>query len=144
MLSTSKDLSTIFFFNRFLELSLRQTISQNIDTSFLVRSQFEKDFQACLLWQVGHFLVLGVFKIATKDPNSGNYGHIFSEWLFWENICLKSAVGLFCCDKFEETSNKKVSDLSKLSKPYRGAVALPLIPIRKYDFFNFLWGNLKF
>ena len=29
-----------------------------------------------------------------------------------------SAVGLFCCNKFEETSNKKVSDLSKLSKPY--------------------------
>ena len=35
---------------------------------------------------------------------------------FRENICLKFAVGLFCCDKFEETSNKKVSDLSKLSK----------------------------
>ena len=29
-----------------------------------------------------------------------------------------SAVGLFCCDKFQETSNKKVSDLSKLTKPY--------------------------
>ena len=29
-----------------------------------------------------------------------------------------SAVGLFCCDKFEENPNKKVSDLSKLSKPY--------------------------
>ena len=29
-----------------------------------------------------------------------------------------SAVGLFCCDKFEETPNKKVSDLSKLTKPY--------------------------
>ena len=29
-----------------------------------------------------------------------------------------SAVGLFCCDKFEETPNKKVSNLSKLSKSY--------------------------
>ena len=29
-----------------------------------------------------------------------------------------SAVGLFCCDKFEETSNEKVSGLSKLTKPY--------------------------
>ena len=29
-----------------------------------------------------------------------------------------SAVGLFCCDKFEETPNKEVSDLSKLTKPY--------------------------
>ena len=28
------------------------------------------------------------------------------------------AVGLFCCDKFEETTNNKVSDLSKLSKSY--------------------------
>ena len=32
-----------------------------------------------------------------------------------------SAVGLFCCDKFEETANKKVSNLSKLSKPYFNA-----------------------
>ena len=29
-----------------------------------------------------------------------------------------SAVGLFCCDKFEETPNEKVSKLSKLSKSY--------------------------
>ena len=29
-----------------------------------------------------------------------------------------SAVGLFCCDKFEETPNEKVSNLSKLTKPY--------------------------
>ena len=29
-----------------------------------------------------------------------------------------SAVGLFCCDKFEETPNEKVSKLSKLSKFY--------------------------
>ena len=29
-----------------------------------------------------------------------------------------SAVGLFCCDKFEKNPNKKVSDLSKLSKSY--------------------------
>ena len=28
------------------------------------------------------------------------------------------AVGLFCCDNFEETPNKKVSDLSKLTRPY--------------------------
>ena len=31
---------------------------------------------------------------------------------------INSAVGLFCCDKFEETPNEKVSDLSKLTKPY--------------------------
>ena len=29
-----------------------------------------------------------------------------------------SAVGLFCFDKFEEPPNKKVSEVSKLSKPY--------------------------
>ena len=29
-----------------------------------------------------------------------------------------SAVGLFCCNKFEETPNEKVVDMSKLTKPY--------------------------
>ena len=29
-----------------------------------------------------------------------------------------SDVGLFCCDKFEETPNEKVSNVSKLSKSY--------------------------
>ena len=29
-----------------------------------------------------------------------------------------SVVGLFCCDKFEETPNEKVCNMSKLSKSY--------------------------
>ena len=29
-----------------------------------------------------------------------------------------SAVGLFCHDKFEETPNEKVVNVSKLTKPY--------------------------
>ena len=29
-----------------------------------------------------------------------------------------SAVGLFCCDKFEETQNEKVVNMSKLTKSY--------------------------
>ena len=29
-----------------------------------------------------------------------------------------SAVRLFCCDKFEETPNEKVVNMSKLTKPY--------------------------
>ena len=29
-----------------------------------------------------------------------------------------SAVGLFCCDKYEETPKQKVIDLSKLQKIY--------------------------
>ena len=29
-----------------------------------------------------------------------------------------SAVGLFCYDKFEETPNEKVVNMSKLAKPY--------------------------
>ena len=28
------------------------------------------------------------------------------------------AVGLFCCEKFEETPNEKVVNISKLTKPY--------------------------
>ena len=34
-----------------------------------------------------------------------------------------SAVGVFCCDKFEETSNKKVSNMSKLTKSYFSPVS---------------------
>ena len=58
--------------------------------------------------------------IVAKEPNSGNFwAYIFSEQSFRENMPpIISAVGLFCCDKFEEIPNKKVSDLSKLSKPY--------------------------
>ena len=29
-----------------------------------------------------------------------------------------SAVGLFCCDKFEETPNEKVPNMSKITKSY--------------------------
>ena len=32
-----------------------------------------------------------------------------------------SAVGLFCCDKFEETPNEKVVNMSKLTKSYFNA-----------------------
>ena len=43
--------------------------------------------------------------------------------IFWQNnhsekICLKKIYGLFYCDKFEETQNKKVSGLSKLHESY--------------------------
>ena len=57
---------------------------------------------------------------------------IFSEWLIRENTCLKiSAVGLFCCDKFEETTNKKVSDLSKPDFRYS---------YFKFEIVNFILG----
>ena len=53
----------------------------------------------------------------TKEHNSGgNYRHIFYWNDYSDNII--SAVGLFCCDKFEETSNEKVSNMSKLTKSY--------------------------
>ena len=39
------------------------------------------------------------------------------EGLFRENIMPKiSAVGLFCCDKFVETPNEKVVNMSKLTQ----------------------------
>ena len=54
-----------------------------------------------------------------KSPTAEIFRHIFSGNYHSEKICQEiSAVGLFCCDKFEENPNKKVSDLSKLSKPY--------------------------
>ena len=33
-----------------------------------------------------------------------------------------SAVGLFCCDKLEETPNEKVVNMSKLNKSYFSAI----------------------
>ena len=39
-----------------------------------------------------------------------------------------SAVGLFCCNKFEETPNEKVSKLSKLSKSYFNEVTYKFLP----------------
>ena len=42
------------------------------------------------------------------------YAYIFSEQYLPKN----SAVGLFSCDKFEETPKQKVIDLSKLEKFY--------------------------
>ena len=38
-----------------------------------------------------------------------------------------SAVGLFCCDKFEETPNEKVTNMSKLAKPYFSGYWLYLV-----------------
>ena len=43
---------------------------------------------------------------------------------FWHPLLFKnympiiSAVGLFCCDKFEEIPNEKVVNVSKLTKSY--------------------------
>ena len=52
-----------------------------------------------LLWHVGHFLVWGFFKfITTKEPNSGNYRHIFPRNNRPEEIPympIISTVGLF-------------------------------------------------
>ena len=33
-------------------------------------------------------------------------------------MALISTFGLFCCDKFEETPNEKVVNMSKITKPY--------------------------
>ena len=51
---------------------------------------------------------------------------------FRENMHIISAVGLFCCDEFEETPNEKVSDLSKLTKPYFNTLYLSYnLPLNK-------------
>ena len=60
--------------------------------------------------------------MATKEPNSGKFqACFFSEQSFQENIPIIFTVGLFCCDKFEETTNKKESGLSKLTESYFNA-----------------------
>ena len=41
----------------------------------------------------------------------------FLRTIFWRKFMRKiSAVGLFCCDKFEETPKQKVINMSKLNK----------------------------
>ena len=53
----------------------------------------------------------------TKEPNSGSFTHIFSQNNLLRKFMHKiSAVGLFCCDKFEETPKQKVINVSKLNK----------------------------
>ena len=73
------------------------------------------------LQQVDHFLLWGFFKsIATKEPNTAEIlGKYFLRTIVPRKYMRKiSAVGLFCCDKFEETPKQKVIDLSKLQKFY--------------------------
>ena len=57
---------------------------------------------------------------------------------------MKPAVGPFCCDKFEETPNNKVSDLSKLSKPYfkecKNKIGSNILKVKKEKYFK---ENLK-
>ena len=48
-----------------------------------------------------------------------------------------SAVGLFCYDKFEETPNEKMVNMSKLTKPYfRYLIIIGLFNRRKLEFSN--------
>ena len=46
--------------------------------------------------------------------NSENYRHTFS----WNNPSTVGLNGLFCYDKFEETPNEKMVNMSELTKPY--------------------------
>ena len=67
---------------------------------------------------VAHFLVWGFFKFfTTKEPNSENYRHILSRDDCSEKIYIAiiSAVGLFCCDKVEETPKEKVVNMLVIS-----------------------------
>ena len=68
-----------------------------------------------------------------------NMRKFFSEQSFLENMPIISAVGLFCCDKFEETPNKKVSDLSKSTKPYFNNITYHVSVLSvNYDFTEFV------
>ena len=49
-----------------------------------------------------------------------------------------SAVGLFCCDKFEETPNEKVSNMSKLTKSYFRNISKGLVVGQEKDVSLFL------
>ena len=54
-----------------------------------------------------------------KSPTAEILGKYFLRTIVPRKYMRKiSAVGLFCCDKFEETPKQKVIDLSKLNKFY--------------------------
>ena len=69
------------------------------------------------LWHsenVEHFLVW--LFIDTKEPNSGNYRHIF---YIGTIVPIISAVGLFCIDIVSENNQtRECFRMSKLTKPY--------------------------
>ena len=65
--------------------------------------------------------------------------YIFSEQSFRDNMPIICAVGLFCCDEFEETPNKKVVNMSKLTKPQVVGIYLNMVCIAS----NFNSGILK-
>ena len=52
-----------------------------------------------------------------KSPTAEILGKYFLRKIVLRKyMCKISAVGLFCCDKFEETSKQKVINMSKLNK----------------------------
>ena len=59
-----------------------------------------------------------------KSPTAGIIGICFLGTIVPRKYMpIISTVGLFCCDKFEETPNEKVSNMSKLTKSYfRGSI----------------------
>ena len=70
------------------------------------------------LWQVDHFLLWGFFSSNLSQQKTPTV-EILGKFIFRTIVTRKymrkiSAVGLFCCDKFEETPKQKVIDLSKL------------------------------
>ena len=54
-----------------------------------------------------------------KSPTAGIIGIYFLRTIVPRKYMpIISAVGLFCCDKFEDTPNEKVVNMSKITKPY--------------------------
>ena len=54
-----------------------------------------------------------------KSPTAEIIGiHFLRTIVPRKHMPIISAVGLFCCDKFEETPNEKVVNMSKLTKSY--------------------------
>ena len=77
---------------------------------------------------------MGFFKfIITKEPKSGNYRHIYflGTIVPRKYMPIISAVGLFCCDKLEETPNEKVINMSKLIISY-------FSPFKEYSDMQFI------
>ena len=92
---------TMFFGSHYILIKYTKIVTDNNNSFKLINkavfrqlnfNNFKVKFLK--LWQVDHFLVWGFFKfITTKEPNSGNFTHIFSRNNCTEKIFAKN----FCC-----------------------------------------------
>ena len=91
-------------------------------------------FLSChiILWLVDHFLVWSFFKvITTKEPNSGNFRHIFSRTIVQRKICLLfPLLGSFVVINLKKPQTRKYSTCESQLRPYFSTNPTFKIPLK--------------